>query len=68
MAPKAISKTTAKPAAKAAPKLATNSKLVSKAKYENPDNPKQTWSGMGRKPAWFIAHLEAGKKLEGLTA
>lgn len=70
--PKIVSKSAAKPASKPvtkpAPKLATKSKVVSKAKYKNPDNPKQTWSGMGRKPAWFIAQLEAGKKPEGLAA
>ncbi|MHA6263419.1 H-NS histone family protein [Arenibacterium sp. CAU 1754] len=22
-------------------------------KYRNPENPEQTWSGMGRKPQWF---------------
>ncbi|WP_227272649.1 H-NS histone family protein [Roseobacter weihaiensis] len=72
VAPKTVSKSVAKsaskPAMKAAPKLATKSNVVSKAKYKNPDNPKQTWSGMGRKPAWFIAHLAAGKKPEGLAA
>lgn len=69
---KVVSKTAPKPArksvTKAAPKLAAKSKVVPKAKYKNPDNPKQTWSGMGRKPAWFIAHVEAGKKPEGLAA
>lgn len=68
----AVSKSAAdaasKPVAKTTPKLAAKSKVVSKAKYKNPNNPKQTWSGMGRKPAWFIAHLEAGKKPEGLAA
>ena len=24
--------------------------------YRNPDNPRQTWSGKGQKPAWFAAH------------
>ncbi|MFK7871527.1 MAG: H-NS family nucleoid-associated regulatory protein [Roseobacter sp.] len=35
-----------------------------KAKYKNPDDPMQTWSGMGRKPAWIIAGLDAGKSLD----
>lgn len=30
------------------------------AKYANPNDPSQTWSGMGRKPGWFNEALEAG--------
>jgi len=37
-------------------------------KFKNPNNPEQTWSGMGRKPAWVKAHLAAGKDLNGLSA
>lgn len=70
-AAKKTSKPSAKPAkkevAKAAPKSGKKTNVVSKAKYKNPDNPKQTWSGMGRKPAWLVAHLDAGKKLQGLA-
>lgn len=33
----------------------------SAAKYRNPDNPKQTWTGRGRKPKWFEAAIKAGK-------
>lgn len=65
---KAVRKTQAKPKAAKSETTARTPKLVSKAKYKNPDNPKQTWSGMGRKPGWLIAHLDAGKKLEGLAA
>lgn len=36
------------------------------AKYRNPDNPKQTWSGRGKKPAWVQAHLDAGGTLDDL--
>lgn len=32
------------------------------AKYMNPDNPAETWSGRGRKPKWLVAKLEKGKK------
>ncbi len=39
-----------------------------KALYRNPDDPKQTWSGRGRKPGWVQAWLAAGKPLEGLKA
>ncbi|WP_299682764.1 H-NS family nucleoid-associated regulatory protein [uncultured Roseobacter sp.] len=53
---------------KAASKPTKTTKIVSKAKYKNLDNPEQTWSVKGRKPAWFTAHLDAGKALEDLAA
>ncbi|WP_170430484.1 H-NS histone family protein [Ruegeria arenilitoris] len=31
-----------------------------KAKYKNPANPEQTWSGRGRKPQWVHDALNAG--------
>lgn len=39
---------------------------VSAAKYRNPENPKLTWSGYGRRPRWVIAALDAGQSLEDL--
>ena len=30
------------------------------AKYRDPNSAK-TWSGMGRRPAWFVAHVDGGK-------
>lgn len=27
--------------------------VTSEAKYRNPDNPEQTWSGRGRRPTWI---------------
>lgn len=36
-------------------------KSKSPAKYRNPENPDQTWTGKGRKPDWFKAAIEAGK-------
>lgn len=36
------------------------------AKYANPADPSQTWSGRGRKPAWIHEALEAGKSIEDL--
>jgi DNA-binding protein H-NS len=30
------------------------------AKYRNPENPDQTWSGRGRQPAWYKNALENG--------
>lgn len=37
------------------------------AKYANPANPAETWSGRGRKPGWFIAAIAAGKSPEDLA-
>ena len=34
------------------------------AKYQNPKNPTQKWSGRGKQPHWVRAQLKAGKKLE----
>jgi DNA-binding protein H-NS len=35
-------------------------------KFRNPANHAETWAGRGRKPAWVIAALEAGKTLDEL--
>jgi DNA-binding protein H-NS len=37
------------------------------AKYANPADQSQTWTGRGRKPNWVIAALEAGKSLDDLA-
>lgn len=37
------------------------------AKYANPADPSNTWSGRGRKPRWFEAALKAGKRPEDLA-
>lgn len=29
--------------------------------YRHPENPTLTWSGRGRRPGWFVAHVGAGK-------
>lgn len=34
--------------------------------YRHPENPTLTWSGRGRKPSWFAAHVDAGKDPEEL--
>ncbi len=34
------------------------------AKYVNPDNRSQTWTGRGRKPNWLVAKLKRGAKQE----
>jgi DNA-binding protein H-NS len=37
------------------------------ARYANPADPGDTWSGRGRKPRWFIAALAAGRSPEELA-
>lgn len=37
------------------------------AKYANPADPSDTWSGRGRKPRWMEAALKAGKSLTDLS-
>lgn len=49
----------AKPAAKAATKGA--------AKYANPADPSQTWTGRGRQPGWVKEALAAGKSLDTMA-
>ena len=34
--------------------------------FRNPENPQETWSGRGRRPAWLIQQLEAGKSQDDL--
>jgi DNA-binding protein H-NS len=34
------------------------------AKYANPEDPSDTWSGRGRKPNWLVARIKKGAKLE----
>ena len=36
---------------------------ASAAKYVNPDNKSETWTGRGRKPNWLVAKLNKGAKL-----
>ena len=43
-----------------------SSKSGLSAKYANPNNPLETWSGRGRRPRWFVDALEAGRKEEDL--
>lgn len=33
-------------------------------KYQNPDNPSETWTGRGRKPNWLVAKLGRSGKLD----
>ena len=36
------------------------------ARYGNPNDPGQTWSGRGRRPAWFREAMDEGKSAESL--
>jgi len=42
-------------------KSAKKSRTVGVAKFANPDNPSQTWTGKGRQPNWYKAATDAGK-------
>ncbi len=37
-----------------------------KAKYRNPADPSQLWSGRGRQPLWYVAAVKAGKREKDL--
>ncbi len=37
-----------------------------KPKYRNPADPAQTWSGRGKRPRWYVAAINAGKKEKDL--
>src|SRR5215813_7864757 len=39
---------------------------AAKAKFRNPADHAQTWSGRGKRPRWFNAALAAGKKEKDL--
>ena len=39
----------------------------SAAKFANPDNRAETWTGRGRKPNWLVAKLSKGAKLTDFT-
>ena len=61
-AKRVVSKAALKPAKKKA------KKKVAKVtpKYVNPDNPKETWAGRGRKAKWVELALAGGKSLDDL--
>jgi DNA-binding protein H-NS len=33
-------------------------------KYQNPNNPSETWSGRGKQPRWLSPQLRAGERLD----
>ncbi len=49
-----------------APKKSERKKKKYHPKYRNPENPEQTWTGLGMKPRWVRALLEQGKTMDDL--
>lgn len=41
-------------------------KRVAASTYRNPKNPDQTWAGIGKRPDWIRAAINAGESLESL--
>lgn len=50
------------------PKRASSRTGGNEVRFRNPENSDETWSGRGRRPAWFKAQLEAGKSEDDLRA
>ena len=46
---------------------ATRKRTPATAKYANPADTSQTWSGRGRKPFWFAAALASGQQADDLA-
>jgi DNA-binding protein H-NS len=44
-------------------RVSTKGRTVA-AKYANPDDRTQTWTGRGRKPNWVVTKLKNGSKME----
>lgn len=42
-------------------------KPVGAAKYANPDDRSDTWTGRGRKPNWLVTRLKKGAKLDDFS-
>ena len=42
-------------------------KSVGAAKYANPENKSDTWTGRGRKPNWLVDRLKKGAKLNDFS-
>lgn len=47
-------------------KRKAKTKAKAPAKYRNPANADETWSGRGRQPAWFKKAVTGGKSLKSL--
>lgn len=44
----------------------TRKKTVGVAKYRNPSNPEDTWTGRGRKPRWMLDAIAEGVDISTL--
>jgi DNA-binding protein H-NS len=44
----------------------SSKKTKGEPKYQNPANPRQTWTGRGKRPSWIKAVLEQGGALEDM--
>jgi DNA-binding protein H-NS len=47
--------------------VVTRKRAPATAKYANPADASDTWSGRGRKPRWFDAALKSGKRPEDMA-
>ena len=47
--------------------VVTRKRAPATAKYANPTDASDTWSGRGRKPRWFDAALKSGKRPEDMA-
>ena len=45
-------------------KPAKKKKQTPKVKYRDPDNPENSWNGIGKTKKWLQAHLDAGRRIE----
>ncbi|MCE6957634.1 H-NS histone family protein [Cereibacter sphaeroides] len=43
-------------------------KKIGRSLYRNPENSKETWSGRGRRPKWFVSAMAAGADPSTLLA
>lgn len=41
-------------------------KRVATSTYRNPKDPEQTWGGIGKRPEWIRAAINAGESLESM--
>ena len=48
------------------PKKPVGKKGAVAIKYQNPENPSQTWTGRGAKPAWIREYVAQGNSLDGV--
>jgi DNA-binding protein H-NS len=39
-------------------------KAKGQPKYQNPEDPRQTWTGRGKRPQWIKTAIEQGRNLE----